>query len=335
MPLYALEDLDDALAVTRGFLTPIDRTVWAKLALVAFFIGGPGANFSSFQSTTGGGNGGPPPGEVFFPDFGIPIWTLIAALVAVVLLVVLVFALVGSVMEFVFVESLRAEEVAIRRYWSRRWRQGVRLFGFRLVVGFFVFGSAALLGVLGFLYLDTVDPGALVALGLLVLPVFLVLALVVGLVNGFTTVFVVPIMILSDGGVLDGWRRLWPTITEQPSQYLAYAVASFFLSILGGLLVAITVAVLALLLLVPFGVLFALGIALLVFVSEPVGIGALVLVGVLFGLSVLVVAALVQVPVQAYLRYYALLVLGDVDPELDLVPDQRAAVRESSTESTA
>jgi len=50
---------------------------------------------------------------------------------------------------------------------------------------------------------------------------------------------------------------------------------------------------------------------------------------------VLAVAALVQVPVQAYLRYYALLVLGDVEPEFDLVPDQRAAVRESPSESAS
>jgi hypothetical protein len=48
---------------------------------------------------------------------------------------------------------------------------------------------------------------------------------------------------------------------------------------------------------------------------------------------VLVVAALVGMPVQAYLRYYAMLVLGDVDPDLDLIPDQRAAVRESSSPS--
>jgi hypothetical protein len=36
----------------------------------------------------------------------------------------------------------------------------------------------------------------------------------------------------------------------------------------------------------------------------------------------------VQVPVQTYLRYYALLVLGDVESSFDIVPDRRAAVRE-------
>lgn len=30
-------------------------------------------------------------------------------------------------------------------------------------------------------------------------------------------------------------------------------------------------------------------------------------------------AALVQVPILTYLRYYALLVLGDIEPEFDIV----------------
>ncbi|MFC6973853.1 hypothetical protein ACFQL1_02900 [Halomicroarcula sp. GCM10025709] len=162
---------------------------------------------------------------------------------------------------------------------------------------------------------------------LLLLPVAVVLALVVGLVNGFTTVFVVPVMIVEDCGVVAGWRRLWPTITASVWQYLAYAVAGFVLNILGGILAAIAIGVAVLVLLIPFGVLGVLGVALLA-AAPPFGIGVLVLVGLLFGLSVLVVAALVQVPIVAYLRYYALFVLGDIDPELDLIPDRRAAVRE-------
>lgn len=53
----------------------------------------------------------------------------------------------------------------------------------------------------------------------------------------------------------------------------------------------------------------------------------LAVVVLLFGLSVLVVVALAQVPVVTYLRYYALVVLGDVDSDLDLIPDRRGAIR--------
>lgn len=332
MSLYALDNLDDALDVTRAFLTPIDRTLWVKLAFVVLFIGGPGANLNTFQfGSGGGGNGGPPPGDIAGLEVTPQFWLLIAGVVGVALLIGLAFALVGSILEFVFVESLRNETVSVRQYWGRRWRQGLRLFGFRLVIGLFVFGSVLLFGVLGFLFFDAIAPGTVAAIVLLVLPAFFALALVLGLVYGFTTVFVVPIMVLEDCGVLDGWRRLWPTITAQWKQYLAYAVASFFLSILGGILVAVVTAVLAVLLLIPFGILFALGIGLAALVAEPFVLVVGIVVGIPYVLAVIAVAALVQVPVQTYLRYYALLVLGDVEYELDLIPDQRSAIRESST----
>lgn len=48
-----------------------------------------------------------------------------------------------------------------------------------------------------------------------------------------------------------------------------------------------------------------------------------------FALAVLVVRALVQVPVLTYLRYYALLVLGDIEPEFDLVRNDEGLWRNS------
>ena len=333
MPLYALEDLDDALDATRSFLTPVDRTAWLKLAIVAFFVGGPGGMGLQYTAGGGGNGGGQAPGGVFPPDVPPRVWTLIAVGVGLAVVVVLAFLLVGAVMEFVLVESLRTGEVAVRRYWTRRWRQGVRLFGFRLVVvavllvGTLVLAAPLLLPALG---AGPFGGAELVAFLLLLLPLFVVLAVTVGLVDGFTTAFVVPVMVLDDCGVLAGWRRLWPTITAEWGQYLAYAVAGFFLSLLGGILVAVVTGLLALVLLVPFGLLFALGVGLLV-VAGPVGIAALVVVGVLFGLTVAAVAAFVQVPVTTYLRYYALLVLGDVAPRFDLIADRRAAVRDADS----
>ncbi|MFC6942584.1 hypothetical protein ACFQE8_21910 [Salinirubellus sp. GCM10025818] len=336
MPLYALKDLDDALDATRAFPWPVDRSTWIKLAVVVFFVGGPGANLNAFQYNVPADQGSLPGDFPMPPDIGATIWLIIAVVVAAALLIGLLFLLNGSIMEFVLVESLRREEVTVRQHWGERWRQGARLFGFRLVIGLLVFGSAAVAAVL-FLLPVVVEtgtgpgpgpgPGGFSIIGfLLLLPIVFVLALVVGLVNGFTTVFLVPIMILEDCGVLAGWRRLWPTITTNPWQYLAYAVAGFILNILAGILVAIVVGVAVLVLLIPFGILGALGLFLLT-VAEPFGIGLLVVVGLLFGLSVLLVIAFAQVPVVAYLRYYALLVLGDIESDLDLIPEQRAAVR--------
>jgi len=341
MPLYALEDLDDALDATRAFLFPFDRSRWVRLALVVLFLGTTGANLNAFQFNLPAGQVAPgrPPANGF-PAPVLPgnVLAIIAALVVLGVAVGLVFLLVGSVMEFVFVESLRREEVRVRRYWGERWRQGLRLFGFRLVLGLLVVGSLAVLAALFFAPLLLGGPGPGEPLGglaavvlLLLLPVALVLGVVVGLVDGFTTVFVVPVMVLEDCGVLAGWRRLWATIPPNPWQYLAYAVAGFVLSIVGGLLAGIAVAVGVLLLLIPFGLLAAVGVLLLEAVP-PLGVGVLVVVGVLFALSVIAFAALAQVPVVTYLRYYALLVLGDVDPDLDLIPGRRAAIRRETIE---
>ena len=334
MALYALDDLDDALDATRAFLWPVDLATWAKLALVALFIGGPGANANTFQYNVPAGEG-PFPREVVPPDLGpveavvgdAGVWALIAGLLLVGLLIALAFALVGSVMEFVFVESLRRETVDLRAFWTRRWRQGLRLFGFRLVVGLFVLGGLALVGGLAVLVGGPMGAGTIAALVLLLLPILLVMGIVVGLVSGFTTVFVVPIMVLEDCGVLAGWRRLWPTIAADPAQYLAYAIAGFVLSIAGGIVVAIATGVGALVLLVPFGVLGAIGFGLLS-VVPAVGWVVVAVAAILFVLAVVVVAAVAQVPVQVYLRYYALFVLGDTNETFDLVPEQRAAVRE-------
>lgn len=337
MTLYALDNVDDALDVTRTFLRTLDRTTWMKLAVVVLFIGGPGANLTSFQFNAPTSDSqlqpnAPPADNIVLTDIEPGVGLIVAFVIGIIVLLILALLFVGSVFEFVFVESLRANELRIRRYWSRYWRQGLRLFGFRLLVGLFVLGSVLLsVGIVLFPLVFGSDAGT-VSIPLLVLfvPLFIVLGVVFGLVNGFTTVFVVPVMLLEDRGVLAGWRRLWSTITSQWKQYLAYAVVGFVLTAVGAILVGIVVVILAVILLVPFGILAAVGIGAL-FVFEPLGIGLLVVLGILYGLSIVAVAAIVQVPIQAYLRYYALLVLGDIDGNLDLIPDQRAAVRNSPT----
>lgn len=338
MALHAIDDLDDAVAVTRSFLTPVDIRTWLKLAPITLLAGLPGANLSGVQtSVNGGGTGGElPSGAVPEVVPGVDIVLLVGVLVVAAVVLALGFLLVSSVMEFVLVESLRTETVAVRRYWSRRWPQGLRLFGFRVVLGAVVLGSV--LAVVGPLVLSALDLGPSVAVSgallLVLVPLVLLLAIVAGLVNGFTTVFVVPVMMLEDCGVLAGWRHLWPTIRDRWKQYLAYAVVGVVLSATGSVVVGILVGVGTLVLLLPFGLLLALGFGLFL-LAEPVGIVVLAVVGLLFLLAALVVVAVAGVPVVTYLRYYALLVLGDIEPAFDLVPDQRAAVRDGENGAVA
>ena len=332
MTLYAVDAIDDAVAATRSFLWPFDVGRWLRLALVVFFVGGTGgsapAQFGGGASTGPGSQPGSPPQlppETVLPG-GVELLVIGAVLAAIVVLV-LGLLFVGSVMEFVFVESLRREEVSVRRYWRDRWRAGVRLFAFRVVLGAV---TLTLVGAtLAPALLPALSGDAPVAVGLVLLavPVLGVLAAVSGLIGGFTRNFVVPVMIAEDRSVLSAWRRFWPALTGEWKQYAAYVVLAFVLRAATGIATGVAVAFGALVAAVPFGLAGIVGVALLS-VAEPVGAALIALSVLLFVLTVVAVALIVSVPVQTYLRYYSLFVLGDTDADFDLIAERRRALRE-------
>jgi hypothetical protein len=325
MALHAAENVGDAFSVTRDFLTPIEYSRWLKLAVVAFFVGG-GMSLPSTQFNT---SGSPDriPAEEISPTLPAEVATVIAAVVAAAVGLWLIYAVVGAIMEFVFIESLRTGTVSIRKYWNRRWRQGLRLFGFRIAIGLPVvvigLGWVALFFVplLG----GITDPIVPFSVFLLGLPVLFVVGLIYGLVSTFTTVFAVPIMVKNDAGVLAAWGPLWQSIKAEPKQYLAYAVIGFLLTIAAGLLSSIVVGIGAVVLLVPLGLL-AVFVYFALSLSSTVGLVILAVLGLLFVAGIVVLWALVQVPVVSYLRFYALLVLGDIDDSFDIIPERRAAL---------
>lgn len=334
MALYAVGAVGDALNATREFLFPFDRSRWLRLALIVFFIGGTGSGFN-FQSSgtnvpsppsTPGGPSGDFGGN---PDILIPLLLVIAAIVIVV---VLAFVLVGSVMEFVFVEALRSHDVSVRQYFRRYWRQGFRLFGFRLLFGLLTLAVVAIpFAVVLIPLFDGSDPsvGAILGAVFLLIAVVFLIAAIAGVIYGFTTVFVVPVMLIEERGVLSAWRRFWPTLRGQWKQYAVYVLVELGLSIAAGLAVLLVDLLILVLLAIPFGLLAGL----ILFVGggfgnlSTAGLVVLGLLGLVFGLSVLMAFLFIQVPVQTYFRFYALLVLGDTNDEFDLIPDHRALVR--------
>lgn len=326
MALHAVQNIGDAVSVTREFLTPIAVRRWLKLAVVAFFIGG-GMNLPTGQAGSSG-----TPDRI--PADGVPITpsedvlVLVAATLGVVLLFGIAFAIVGAIMEFVFIESLRTGDVAIREYWSNRWRQGLRLFGFRILITIPVLaiGLGWMAAFLLPIVLGIGEPRIAVGTFLVGLPVLFVLGLVFGIISAFTTVFVVPLMIQHDSGVLTAWGRLWGSIKAAWKQYLAYAVIGFILTIATGLLASLLLGLVALVLLIPLGILGALTYVTLAF--STAGIAIFAILAIVFVIAMVVVWAVVQVPVLAYLRYYALLVLGDIESDFDVIPDRRDAVRD-------
>jgi hypothetical protein len=324
MSLHALDNVSDALDVTRSFLGDVGRWTWLKLALIMFFIGG-GASFpSSFNPSPSTSQNGMD--QPFLTDPGPDVWLLLAAVVGVVLLFTVVFGVIGATMQFIFVESLRSKTVAIRAYWSQYWPQGARLFGFNFVLSLLMLAAIAAMAAV--FLAPLLGLGGIESIFILIalIPVALIVIIVIGLITSFTTQLVVPIMMLEDCGVIAGWRRLWPSVRAEWKEYLAYAVGAWILSMVGGILAVLLFAVAAVAIAIPFALLGGIGTVLLS-VAEPLGIAVLVVVGIVFMVLLILAYLLAMVPVQTYLRYYALLVLGDIETEFDLIPDQRNAVR--------
>ncbi|MFH5798582.1 hypothetical protein [Haladaptatus sp. CMAA 1911] len=353
MAWYAVDALGDAIEGTREFLFPFDVKTWLRLAVVVFFLGGFGTA-SPFQGGTQFSTGSDqpvpsPPSNVSIP---VDILTLVAVLIVIAVSIAILFLLVGSVMEFVFIESLRTREVHVRRYAGEYFGQGLRLFAFRLVLFLVVF-----LPVLGFVLfaLSAFSSGPpTIAFGTLLvfLPVFAVLVFFVALVDGLTTNFVVPVMVarehsestgwqdsrLQERGVVAGWRAFWPTLRREWKQFGIYLVLKFFLAIAVGFLVSIAAGILAVLLLIPFAVIGLLVVvafgglsAVGTTLANPLALALFGLLVLAYVVCLLVTLAVVRVPIRTYLGYFSLFVLGDTEDKFDLIPALREKIRDGDS----
>ena len=315
----AVDDLSDAIDATRELLVPVEAGLWLKLAIVVFFVGG-GTGMSGGYS----GDLGPVAEDATVDSVAqeIPdeVVAMAAVIVAVVLAVWVLYRLVGAIMEFVFIESLRSMDVRVGRYFVANVGRGLRLFGFRLVVGLLALGLVAGPGL--FLVADapTLEAAADSLGPLLVLgfAVYLVFAIVMR----FTSEFVAPIMVLEERGVLGAWSRFWGTLTANWTEYVVYLVLVWILQLVINIAAGFVILFGLLVLAIPFVVLGAL-----VFTLGEIGAWLAAVVGIVGVAAALLFVALVQMPIRTYFQYYALLLLGDTNERLDLLPEQRAEIR--------
>ena len=327
MPWHALSSLDDALTASKKLLLPFSLRRWLTLAIVAFFVSGatafePNASFSFGD----GANGAAPGDPISIVSDGLSVGQLqlLIALVAVALVVGVVLTFVAAVMEFVFVDIAREQEVRVRDRFGQHTDAGASLFLFRIAVGLLVLATA--LTALGLVF---VTGGLFVLVLLLLSPALVLIGIALWLVLRLTTDFVVPIMLAEGIGVLDGWRTFWPELRAEWRQYGAYALARIVLGGVGATVAGIGFVTVAVVLVIPFG---AVGLGGAILFAQVLGLNVVgfaigAIAATLFALSVLVVGTtLVQVPIQTYLRYYSLFVLGGVTPEYDLVAPIREEI---------
>lgn len=311
--MYAFNRLDGAFQRTKSLLWPIRWGVWLRLALIALFVGGG----VSFPNTSGYNfnEGDLPPGVME----SLPgIATIVVALILIVLAIALVWWIVGTVMQFVFVDMLRTGDIHIRPFFGERLGKGLRLFlfqaGLTLILVFAMIAFILMLVGLG--GSSGGGAGVGVAFILLFIPFVLVTALLFGIIFLLTHDFVVPIMIHEDCGVIEGWRRLFRIISENVWQTVVYIVTRFVLGLVAGIVQAVLVILALLIIAIPF---VLIGIVLLAAVAANYMLLLALLIPYL--IIAVPVALLIAVPFVTFFRYYGLLVLEGLAPGYHLLPE--------------
>ncbi|KAF5085614.1 hypothetical protein DSECCO2_66720 [anaerobic digester metagenome] len=306
---YAFSRLDGAFQRTKSLLWPVRWGVWLRLALIALFVGGgvslPNTSGYNFEE------GDLPPGVMeSLPEIA----PLIVAFVLVVLAIALIWWIIGTVLQFVFVDMLRTGDIHIRPFFGERLGKGVRLFLFQVALTLIL-----ILAMMAFILMLIGIGGAGIggaALILVFIPFILIAALLFGIVFLLTTDFVVPIMIHEDCGVIEGWRRLFGMISENVMQTVVYIVTRLVLGLIAGIVQAILVILAMVIIAIPF---ILVGIVLLAALQANYVLLLALLVPYL--IIAIPVALLIAVPFVTFFRYYGLLVLEGLAPGYRLLPE--------------
>lgn len=305
MSWYALEEIEEAAKRTRELLLPFNRKLWAKIAVMAFFVGG--ASFPGLIPGTGGS--GPEPGQGHgmgfhadmghmsmqsVSDAGFGAFALMFA--AAIISLVLVFGVLKAVFEFVYYQSLIDDKVRIRRNFVEHFTKGLRLFLFEL-------GSAVIFLILfaALIAPIAVSPLFLIATVLLGIP----LALLAIVFFQFTTDFIPLYMIEKEQGVIKSWKQLYNTVIDEWRQLGLYLVVKIALGLMAQIAIGTAAILLGLLLIIPVG----LPVFALYLVFPPLAI-----VAGLIGLIVWLLGILyfLNGPATTFFRYYSLLIYNDI-----------------------
>jgi len=283
--LSAVESISPALARTKQMLfRPFRFSLWARLAVVALITGEAGGggsgggsipNFNSHQRSgdpwarhwSGHGAGAAhlfsvPGWEQIQPYFG-----LIALGVLAVLAVVLLWIYSDCVYRFILLDTVVNGQCRLREGW-RRWRTaGRRYFVWAVAFGFgalFLIGIVA--GVPAFLayragWFEHPDQSVAVLIGggvLVVLVAILVVA-VLAIIDMLGRDFLVPVMAFEDVGAMDGWRRVLAMMGAEKLAYAGYVLMKIVLAMGAAIIFAIINLIVILILLIPLGLLGAIG----------------------------------------------------------------------------
>lgn len=283
MSWFAADAIDETVDETKDFLTPIETGLWARIAVVVFFVGSISLNTSI-----------PPlPPETFMSlsqaNFAVSA-ALIAGLVVVSAVIGLGLLFLSSVFNLVLFQGLMEKEFNLRSLFSQNIGRGLCYMGFQLAALFvgLIFIAGAVLTVM-------LESFFIIPIVILLIP----LAVISGIVMTLVHDFVLPEMIKSNSGLITSMKTVYGDIRDQVGQVAIYLILKFVLTLAAGIAVSFGSVIIILMLAILLGV----PAALLSMIGLQVGLVFIVIGAVLF---VALITFLVSVPVNVFFYLYAL-----------------------------
>lgn len=255
-----------------------------------------------------------------------PLWVvlLIALGITAIFVLLVAFTYISSVCRFILFESVLTRRFALREGWHKWQAQGLRYFGFNLLVMLVSLASLAVIVVPAILFAFKRVGGRpgehlllLIGGGALVLTMVLLILLAISLVYVLVKDFVVPQMALEDVSIAEGWRRVWNGIDQERGAYAGYIGMKIVLALGAALAIGIAMLILIFILLIP-GVI----VALVVVALKPTGLGLAAVLAVLVPIGMVVLLGLIFVmgvlgsPITIFFPAYSMHFFADRYPPL-------------------
>jgi hypothetical protein len=255
-PVSALDTVSPAIEWTkRAMFRPFRWAKWWRIGLVGLVAGElqgggcSGGNMPRGGVNPGGGSGSP------FPTIDpAVIASILAVLIVGGVVLVLVHMYVSSVSRFMLFDAITTGRYRLREGWSRWHSRGVRWFGFKLVFTLVV-GVLAVLVILPFIgtiiAAKKAGIGGMIGAVLVLVPIFLIGAIIAGVAFVLAKDFAVPMVALENERVFRAFARVLHMAQARLSEYAAYIGVKILLTIAYSIVFGIVVVVVMVAILIP------------------------------------------------------------------------------------
>ena len=243
-PISVIDPVSKAVEKTREILfSPFDLKKWCIIGFCAWlaFLGerGGGGN-SGFHGGGGRGDGGHHGAEVKAWIMANLYWIIPTAvfLFFIITLFSILFCWLRSRGKFMFLHCVALNRAEITPPWKTYADQGNSLFLFTLAVGLTSF--VCILPFIALLVFSVImtAKAKMIALGIPLITIavlsILLLSLSFGIIFRFTEDFVVPIMALRHGRVLEAWKEFLALLNSHKGKFILYLLFRFLIGIVIG-----------------------------------------------------------------------------------------------------